>query len=93
MITTTYTCDRCGASQITDTQLWAVGVVVVSWGFAPSSHGGRPTALWCRKCVDELQLLGRSKPETVITIAPLDVTLEDKLREVIRVIVAEETRT
>ena len=87
-IVVTYTCDRCGHSQPNDTQMWHVGVKV--------EHCPKPAkfeywelngkSLWCRECIDSLQLFGfdpkPTKEMPVSTVA--EITLEEKIREIMR---------
>lgn len=83
-ITTTYTCDKCGASQGTYTQMWEIKVAFYHYGNRPEySDGLQPKALWCRKCVEPYPfLLGRPRLEG--DTSPPPPTLEDFLRDIIR---------
>ena len=90
-IVVTYVCDRCGHSQATDQQMWHVGVKVALHGygtprakFGPYETGGM--LLWCRPCVDKLQLLGFPVEAKKLPVEeqPALVTLEDKIREIVR---------
>ena len=97
MITTTYTCDRCKKAQDTPNQMWRVGFKVASADNRHSSNGRAEDAtpsdysmqlanasLWCRECIDSLQLLGIQAKKPVETAPAPEVTLEEMLREIIR---------
>lgn len=82
-LTYTYTCDRCGAAQGTNHQMWGVSI-----SFAHIGIGGSPTRkleqLWCRKCMESQALL--TGPENPVEQKPPlpTPTLEDIIREMIR---------
>ena len=86
MITTTYTCDRCNHSQENSLQMWEVCLFVVSYPIRPNVY--LPTnlpqdkQLWCRRCIDKLQLLGYHLAEKKEPPIP-EVTFEDKIREIV----------
>jgi hypothetical protein len=85
VITTTYKCDRCGAEQTNPEQMWNVGI---SCKHADSSYGmmfdtPHHQELWCRKCCDELQIIGRPIVHKDQPAAPM-VTLEEMIREIMR---------
>jgi hypothetical protein len=85
-IVVTYTCDRCGHQQTDDTQMWRIGLKV--------EHLPKPAKfdywelnaapMWCRECVDQLQLLGFKPNSTKEIPATVEITLEEKIREIIR---------
>ena len=88
-IVTKYVCDRCGHSQDTNNQMWEVAVCVQhldsSEGPLKKAYRWLPkgTPIWCRKCCDEIGLIGNWKPPVEApSLAP--PTLEDKLREIIQ---------
>ena len=85
MITTTYTCDRCGNSQTERTQLWEIEVNIRALdGPRFSTISGFDTklkALWCRKCTEGYSFLHGSHAEPPVIEGP---KLEDLLREIIR---------
>ena len=82
-----YKCDRCGAEQDSYEQMWRVSVFCSHLPVDPNrytdQYAGRNAGDWCRKCVDEVDLLGvklirkDAKPDSAIT-------LEDMIREIIR---------
>ena len=84
MIVTTYTCDKCGHSQESGTQMWHVAVVLKGPGM-PWPLFPKITSLWCRKCVETLALLpqGGGAEDAPPPPDPLP-TLEDMIREIIR---------
>ena len=95
MITTTYKCDRCGHEQTDSAQMWHVGVKVSHFPglalFQPWETSGNK--LWCRKCVDELQLLGFPEVEKLpVEPQAAVVSLEDQIREIIREELMKEER-
>jgi hypothetical protein len=85
-IVVTYTCDRCGHQQTDDTQMWHIGLKV--------EHLPKPAKfdyweldaapMWCRECVDSLQLLGFRPKQIKENPPPVEITLEEKIREVMR---------
>jgi hypothetical protein len=82
MITTTYTCDRCGHWQNNDKQMWYVG----AWrAYATGGAADKSAKLmWFRQCCDEFPQLfppPKPKPDVPVPVAP---TLEDLFRELIR---------
>ncbi len=90
MITTIYRCDRCGYKQPKPEQMWNVGTVCFHHGDTPNLYSLLAcTKLWCRACVNTYQLIvdPPTKPD-----APPPLSLEDKIREIIRETVAEESR-
>lgn len=89
----TFTCDRCNHQQDSDDQMWSVAIAY-KHGYAAESHLRYANnmyfqhgKLWCRKCMEELQLLGGmlAIPELgeaeKVKPAP---TLEDIIREIVR---------
>jgi ribosomal protein L40E len=89
MVTTTYQCDRCGAKQSVSDQMWFVGTICYHFRSSYGTYPPRATALWCRKCADELNLVtARPEPKAGVVAEP-EMTIEDKLREIIRTLVAE----
>ena len=59
MIITTYECDRCGHKQDRPEQMYdvAFGYKHVGGSSDPIRDCTRKTALWCRKCLEELNFL------------------------------------
>ena len=87
MITTTYKCDRCGYEQPDTKQMWWVEARIKHADTTYNSHGSwssRANQLWCRACIDRLQLLGFPTPSAVKPPEIREVTFEEKLREIIR---------
>jgi len=89
-VITIYKCDRCGAENPSSNQMWHVGVVVENVDtrfrntFLNSWLDRSKDKIWCRKCCDELSLIGgKIVPEDAPSPAP-EPTLEDKIREIIR---------
>lgn len=86
MILVTYKCDRCGHEQPKDVQMWNIGVKVVHANgvakFGPWETSGMK--MWCRQCIDALQLLGFPSELKKDEPAPAVLTLEDQIREIIR---------
>ena len=86
MITTTYKCDRCGHEQPTNEQMWNVWV---SYACLPyfrgygSNHNAVRDALWCRPCMEAMQVLGAAKDDQK-TPPPPPPTLEETILEIIR---------
>ena len=81
MIVTTYTCDRCGVTQNKSDQMWHIGIDLYHFGQHPSPYR-QQQALWCRQCVADV---GVSFPtERGPAAMPVEATLEDKIREIIR---------
>ena len=95
MITTIYKCDRCGKEQTDEKQMWGIGVYVTHLPSKPIykqwEHLKHP--IWCRACVDALQLLGFPKPVDPAQTAVKEITLEEKLREIIAEIATEEVQS
>lgn len=87
-ITTTYTCDRCGHSQNSQTQMWALRVVVQHLPIPHNWCGDRwypndNTPVWCRSCCEKIGLVG--KPPTVIEPSVyVPTSLEDQIRAIIQ---------
>ena len=88
MIITTYQCDRCGTKEAKPDQMWRVGVLCYHVDSQPGPLYTFPAQLWCRPCADLYQLISPPKvvPDNVTPV----VTLEDKLREIVREIVQED---
>lgn len=86
MILVTYKCDRCGHEQANDKQMWNIGVKVTHAPraaiFGPWETTGMK--MWCRKCIDTLQLFGFPRDLKKGEPQPAVVTLEDQIREIIR---------
>ena len=81
MITTIFQCDRCKKEQNNSTQMWHVGVVCYSFGTQMSAATKSHIRLWCRECCDKFNLIG----SPVVKEIPFpEITLEDKIREIIR---------
>lgn len=84
MITTTYECDRCHKTQTTDKQMWQVGIQCHCMELIDPHYSRtvRSQQLWCRACCDEYSLISE-RPMNAPAAMP-EVTLEDKIRELIR---------
>lgn len=87
MITTTFTCDRCGHSQATAEQMWDVRVEYclrsthMTYGYRWSKAR---EAMWCQPCMEAMKLLGTGeKPPADEKPAP-PPTIEDFIREICR---------
>jgi len=90
-------CDRCkqeidGRENLGTTpwQLWSVTISVNHYGHRPSlSADKKNTIELCRPCCEELQLLGFA-PVAKEGVEPIpDVTIEDKIREIVSLILDE----
>lgn len=94
MITTTYSCDRCGHSQPDSEQMWSLGIMLEHRQFTPywAGKAAAVQVLWCRKCVESICLLKaamgarEAKPAHVPETPP---TFEEMIREIVR----EEVRS
>lgn len=84
-IVTKFVCDRCAASQDDGEQMWDVGITFRHNGGTRymGSHDVRHKCLWCRKCCEEVGLLGPYiiRPEMTETPEP---TIEDMIRAIVR---------
>lgn len=83
-VITKYVCDKCGATQDTDNQMWSVGVTVranlsPTWTYPDR----RANQLWCRSCTEKLGLLPTSDPVLANSIKENPPTLEDMIREIV----------
>ena len=90
-IVTTYTCDRCSHQQTTADQMWNVAISYqheATHAFSPSV---RSKQLWCRNCCNKFNIIVDS-PKTKDVEAPREITLEDKIREIIRDVVETVSR-
>ena len=85
MITTVYKCDRCGAEQFTEKQMWDVGIYTKHL-FDPVQL--RSSRLWCRACCDVFQLILPPMPNVDPPV--VEITLEEKIREFLRGMIREE---
>jgi hypothetical protein len=87
-VITIYKCDKCGAEQPTNVQMWKIGVVcqpldsntkfTPNWLYASQSDYNHQ--IWCRKCIDAFMILAApkaSKPTDPPPPAPL--SLEERL--------------
>ncbi len=85
-ITTTYKCDHCGHEQPDSNQMWEIEVGIKSVHSSPTYLSSRQTALWCRKCVEDMHLLEipHHKPERDL---PPKTAFEDLVREILEDIV------
>ncbi len=81
-ITTTYKCDRCEHEQDNTTQMWSIEVGIKSAGTNPMFLTSRQTALWCRKCVEDVHLLKIPQHEPQRDL-PSKPTIEDLVREIV----------
>jgi hypothetical protein len=81
-----YKCDRCGKEQETAEQFWTVAVMATTgqWSYPPSIQQKKE---WCRKCLDEMNVLGWVKEPTLSVPAP---TFEDLIREIVRETIDQE---
>ena len=87
MIKYTYICDRCKAEQDTGTQMWKIMLRIQHEASTPNQFdlwAQSSDPLWCRKCVDEMQLIGFPKAKLPNVEYPPDVTLEDKIRAIVQ---------
>ena len=89
MITTIYECDRCGHKQDNSEQMWEV-----VFGFKRCGDGGdsitfhrRKTALWCRKCLEELHFI--QDPEKPHEVEKEPPTMEELFRQFVAEIAQE----
>lgn len=82
MITTTYTCDRCKATQDTDKQFWKVGAACwQSTQHAPGTFDWKFMHV-CRSCAEIMGFLpGDAKKQDPAVEPP---TLEDIIREIVQ---------
>ncbi len=82
MITTTYTCDKCGHQQDTGTQMWYIGITITHHNTpAQASPHKDLHKLWCRTCVEDVGLLPFStRPKTNSTISI--PSIEDMIRQI-----------
>jgi|ERR1017187_6304811 hypothetical protein len=83
-ITTTYTCDRCGAVQDIPDQMWRIGIQTqcVTNGNLPVAYAiyaGHNATLWCRKCVDEVQVLGAPPKPKEGEDTPKLLTIDERI--------------
>lgn len=94
-IKTTWTCDRCGHVQEEPNQMWDVAVFVhhvdETYNHAVSRSDLEGGALWCRSCCDKFHLIGEPQPEKDQP-SPPEITLEDKIREIMREEIASVDR-
>ena len=84
MKTILYGCDRCERVQDHDNQMWQIEIRLKHLGASYiTSWDTSETQLWCRRCVDTLQLSWFPRPQP--EIQPIqEQSFEDKLREIIR---------
>jgi len=83
MITTIYTCDKCGHAQDTKEQMWQVQVSIGSIGERPSQNRAH-AADWCRKCAEAAHLLPDVRHKEAKEELPPPPTLEDLVRQIVR---------
>lgn len=89
-IRTTYICDRCGAEQCTQTQLWNVRMSLDSLANPNNFSTTHPLqALWCRKCCKETGLFPVNEPTPKDPIPHPTQSTSEKLENIIREIVLE----
>lgn len=87
-----FICDRCGKEQESSEQMWHVGAYIQSYTYG-SKEISKPSdsQLWCRSCCVATGFMFRDKPESDGSISPVpEPTLEQKLRQIIGQIVAED---
>lgn len=87
-----YICDRCDKKQSSSEQMWHVGAYIESYTYG-SAEISKPkdSQLWCRACCVKTGFIFRDKPEPDGSVSPVpEPTLEQKLRQIIGQIVAEE---
>lgn len=82
----TFKCDRCGTEQTTKEQMWYVGARISHYPTPPKFYSYETSGhkLWCRACVDKLQLI--NFPQLASTPSeeqPHIVTLEEQIREIV----------
>ena len=85
----TYMCDRCSATQDTEQQMWNVGITY-SHGLEILQLNRGITHMWCRKCMDEFQIISAPAVKDNEP-APKVLSMEEKLVELLRERVQENT--
>lgn len=85
-IKTTYSCDKCQAEQERSMDLWKVGFTLQNAGQVGITAAMNDHQLWCRDCIDSLDLLGkklmqynREKAAKAVVLPPEPPSLEEKL--------------
>lgn len=92
MIVTTYICDRCGAEQKTNTQMWSVGVHLIPAGRPRELYShAKPPELWCTKCANSIELFNYLTPKKAAEQnKPAPKSLSEQLLEILRQAIREE---
>lgn len=86
MIKHIYICDRCKAEQNNPKQMWNIILRVSSVEIpdrTTSTWIPENTPMWCRKCVDAMQMIEVPKTTEKNPIPVKVISLEDKIREAI----------
>lgn len=86
MIEIKYTCDRCEHFQFNNNQMWDITIALGQNRVDPVQPLKK---LWCRDCMETMNLLPRYDPEKNKHI-PVDTTKSPSLEDYIREIVREE---
>lgn len=81
-------CDRCGDEWEDNTenrnkQIWKIGIGMSCGRNSSISITSLKTQDWCRKCVNELQLIGLSPQKKKAESAPIEITFEEKVVELL----------
>lgn len=84
-IETKYSCDKCGHSQPTASQMWHI---CIGYGSLESNHAPAyyetHQQMWCRNCMENQGILrGDNNPKEKIPSEP-SPTLDDILRQIMR---------
>lgn len=85
--TTTYTCDRCKAQQIDDSQFLTSVMVRVgaNWSRDGYTNSVIPAQMWCKECIVGRGLLHPGAISMDVSKAPATPpTLEEVIREIMR---------
>ncbi len=83
MITTTYTCDKCGKSVVYPEQLWYVRVqYCCDHDFYGTGGSSTKTLHWCRPCLETTGIIPCSQKAPIPDEKKL--SLEDLIREIVR---------
>ncbi len=83
MIVTTYTCDKCGHTQDTGSDMWSLRVSLDTSSGSHQFAMSKRDALWCHSCVSKLGLL----PIPAASGPPVyneEPTFEDMIRQIVR---------
>lgn len=83
MITTTYTCDKCGHNQTNDKQMWDIGISISTHLYIAHNRNLAKRELWCRSCIESVGLLPPS-PDSRKPPPDEPLSMEDLIREIVR---------